>query len=114
MLTRDQMLERSKQKVEKVQVEAWGESVFMRGMTGAERNSLSFFAKDEKSTGKKFIIDPIKYNLGLIARCLCDSDGKRLFADDETDLVGQFPGEVLDVLFAGGQKLSGMDDGKNS
>lgn len=113
MLTRDQMLERSRSSraPEAVQLKSWpGETVFLRGMTGAERNSLLVAAKDEtKSTDKTYVVDQGKYSHELIARCLCDAEGKRLFRDEEAHLVGEFPGNILDELLPIAQRLSGLE-----
>ena len=111
MLTKEQMLERSKRKIEEVKVKAWDdEIVYLRGMTGADRNSFLITAKDHKrSTPKKYVINEAIYAHELVARCLCDENGKRLFSDDESDLVGGFPSEVIDQLMAVAQRLSGLD-----
>jgi hypothetical protein len=115
MLTREQMIEKSKRVVEKVSVTAWGEDVFMRGMTGAERNGLLLTVKDEKkSKGDKFVINQAVYTHELLTRCLCDENGKRLFFDEESAIVGGFPAEVLDELLPVAQRLSGLDEEKNS
>ncbi len=110
MLTKERMLELAKRRVEEVQVKAWGgETVFMRGMTGADRNAFLIRVRDPRSEPGKYIINEATYAHELIARCLCDADGKRLFGEGETAQVGEFPPEVLDELMTVAQRLSGMD-----
>lgn len=113
MLDKERLIAAAKneRKAQEVPLKHWpDESVFMRGMTGAERNSLMAVAKDHKlSTDKKFVIDQSKYQVELITRCLCDENGVRMFKDSESDMVGTLPGEILDELMPVAQELSGLN-----
>ena len=44
----------------------------------------------------------------LVALCLVDADGNRLFGDDEIDQLGEEPSSVLGQLFMVAQKLNGL------
>jgi hypothetical protein len=44
----------------------------------------------------------------LLVRCICDADGKRLFADGDVEQVAGLPARVIDPLFEVAQRLSGM------
>lgn len=105
MLTKEQMLERAKKDLspEEVEIKQWDDSAFVRGMTGAERESLLTKVADESGR-----IDRATYRTELVTRTLCDADGVRLFGDDESALVGSFPGPVLQALADVAQRLSGL------
>ena len=44
----------------------------------------------------------------LVVRCLVDENGERMFADKDTDKIGEVAGDVIDKLWDVARKLSGM------
>lgn len=44
----------------------------------------------------------------LLVRCLCDEQGKRLFADDERDVVAQFDGAAGELLTHAALRVNGL------
>lgn len=64
-------------RVKEVKVPEWGGSVFIKMMSGAERNLLEqeWMSNDEKPT-----LDIV---VALLSLTLCDADGKRLFSTEE-------------------------------
>ena len=91
-------------KTEPVDVPEWGGTVYVRGLTGAQRDSLELDflpAKDGKHRA-------VNVRGRVAAWCVCDENGKRVFADRDADALGQYPAEVLDKINSVAMRLSGM------
>jgi hypothetical protein len=87
-------------------VEVWGGVVYVRGMTGAERDS--FEASIVSIRGNKQDVSLENIRAKLCVRCVCDETGNRLFADNEADLLSGKSAVELQKLFAVAQRLSGL------
>jgi hypothetical protein len=77
---------------EAVDVPEWGGTVFVRGLTGSQRDQLEMDfmpAKDGKPKA-------INVRGRVAAWSVCDEAGKRVFADRDADALGQYPADVLD------------------
>lgn len=93
-----------------------GEPLFVRGLTGTERDEyeasrlrVSF---DPKGRAKREL-DLTNLRARLVAKCLVDADGKRVYADAEVAELGQEPGDILDRLYEQALRLSGLSDEDN-
>src|SRR3972149_8075848 len=100
MLLREQILEQNDIKIEKVFVEEWGDSVFIKVMTTKERdafeNSLDVDSPDkEKSLKAK-----------LAVRCICDDKGNTLFNDKDIPALEAKSGIALNVIASFASKLN--------
>ena len=103
-LTKDQILQADDKRKVEVDVAEWGGKVWLRTMTGAERDSFEqLFSGDSKSN-----LHNVRAK--LLSRVLCDEDGKRLFSDGEVNTLGERSGMVLDRLFDQARELNGMGD----
>lgn len=103
-LSRDDILKVKDLKVEKVQ--AWGGTVYVRGMTGAERDK--FEAGIIRMRGKEQTINLENVRAKLCVLTLCDADGNRLFEDGEVALLADRSAMELQKVFAVAQRLSGI------
>jgi hypothetical protein len=75
-----------------VEVPEWNGSVKIRVMTGTERDRFeSEFVSGNKS------VDMVRAK--LVAKCLCDDEGNRLFAEADIPQLGEKSAAVLDKLF---------------
>jgi hypothetical protein len=94
--------------VERVEVPELGGYVFIRAMSGRERDAW------EKSLivgrGKRASVDTANVRARLTARTLCDEKGERLFSDADADQLGALRVDVLQKLFNVAQRLSGVSD----
>lgn len=86
MLTRDQIF--AAQDIpppEKVDVPEWGGDVYIRVMTGAERNAWDLSTITITGSGKQTKVTPnLKDSRAkLLVLTLCDETGKRLFTDQD-------------------------------
>jgi hypothetical protein len=80
-------------------VPEWGGSVKLRVMTGTERDRFEAeFVNGNKS------VDMVRAK--LVAKCLCDEKGERLFTETEIPQLGEKSAAVLDRLFSECMKLN--------
>ena len=107
-LTRDQILAIDDLPIEQVKIPEWKGSVYMRTLTGKQRDEFEQTAIQRK-TKKGSDIRGLKVK--LVAMCLCNKDGKLLFAgrDDEAKLIEK-SGSALERLSEVAQRLSGLDE----
>jgi hypothetical protein len=92
-----------------VDVDIDGVAYRLREMSGTERDrfEVAAFKEDDKGNRK---VDALYLRGRLVASCLVDEAGTRLFADDEIEqLSGMVPASALNTLFGAAQKLNGLD-----
>ena len=53
-------------------------------------------------------VDPRNFHAKFLVRILCDADGKRLFSDDDVELLSGKSASVLDRLYDVGASLAGL------
>lgn len=82
-----------------LEVPEWGGSVKIRVMTGTERDRF-----EGEFVGNNKSVDMVRAK--LVAKCLCDDDGNRLFTEQEVPQLGDRSAAVLDKLFAACMKLN--------
>jgi len=101
-LTKDQILKAKDVKFVDVDVPEWGGVVFIKTLTGTERDAF-----------EESIIRDGKANLTNIRAKLCvrtivNEKGERLFADNDIAVLGAKSAKALDRIFAAAQKLNGI------
>jgi hypothetical protein len=93
---------------ERVDVPELGGAVFIRAMSGSERDAW------EKSLivgkGKRRDVDTTNVRAKLVCRVACDESGKRLLEDGDAAAIGNLRVDVLNKLFEVAQRLSGVSD----
>lgn len=102
MLDRQAILEADDKRIEKVDVPEWGGHVFVRTLTGAERDA---FERDW--TGADGQVNA-NFRAKLAARAICFEDGKRVFADGDVGPLGEKSSAALDRVFAVAIRLNGL------
>lgn len=94
--------------LERVEVPELGGAVFIRGMSGVERDAW------EKSLligrGKKQTVNTENVRAKLVTRTLCDEQGNRLLDDSDAASLGRLRVDVLQRLFEVAQRLCGVSD----
>jgi len=104
--------------LEKEKVEILGNFVWVRGMTGTERDQWEQSVLYHQKKSKTESYD--QFRASLVARTVCDESGNRLFTDDEIAKVGALPCAIVDKLYSVGARLSAVSQkdeeelGKNS
>lgn len=88
---------------QEVDVPEWGGTVFVRTMTGAERDEFeaSLFGDDDKRTFSNM-------RARLASLTMVDEDGSRLFNSDETAELGKKSSAALDRVFSAAKDLNKM------
>lgn len=99
---RDSILEVPDLPTEKVEIPEWGTALFVRGMTAEERDKFEgVLFKD----GKR---DFSNLRSKLVVLTVVDEFGKRVFKDEDADLLGKKNSTAITKLFTVAQKLSGI------
>lgn len=105
-LSRDAILQAPDTVIEMVSVPEWGGSVYVRSLTGTERDafegSLLVINKGRQS---------IKYEdirAKLVVKTACDMTGVRLFSDADIPEVTKKNAAALQRIFEVAQRLSGL------
>jgi hypothetical protein len=102
-LTRDAILAAEDLKMVPVDVPEWGGRVYVRILTGLERDRR----ENEIWLNRN---KPIKVSLRarLVSLSACTQDGKRLFADSDVVDLGTKSAAALDRIFTAAQKINRM------
>lgn len=101
MLTKDKILAADDLPREKV--ECWGDFVYVRTLTAAERDRWEIRCEDLKTKG---LLSNVRASLLVLV--LCDDTGKLLFTENDALELGKKSGKVLDELFDVARRLNGI------
>jgi len=105
-LTRDQILQANDIEIREVYIPEWKDSVFVRGMTGKERDSYE--ASIVKQRGNNTEINFKNARAKLVALCTVDEQGNRIFNDTDVALLAEKSAKALDRIFTVARELSGI------
>ncbi|WP_119728335.1 hypothetical protein [Thermomonospora amylolytica] len=108
LLTKDQILAADDLTTEDVEVPEWGGTVRVRTLTGAERDR--FEESMAQTRGKSVKTNLANLRARLVALCVVDEDGKRLFSDSEAAALGRKSAAALDRVFEAARKLNRMTE----
>lgn len=88
----------------KVSIKEWGGHVYVRMMTGAERDryEVDMLNRKEKSMSN--------FRAAFLALVICDEQGKRLFNDDQIVALGDKGIRPLNRLWSVAQKLNALTE----
>jgi hypothetical protein len=102
LLTRDAILKAEDLKAETVPVPEWGGEVLVRGLRGSDKDSF----EQGLFVNEKFSAANVRAK--LVARCMVDAEGSRLFSDEEALALGEKSAVALDRVYEVAQRLSGI------
>lgn len=85
-------------KTEKVNVPEWKTDVYLKVLTGTERDAF------EASYGSQERL--ANFRVRFLVLTLCDQDGNRLYDDSQIDLLGKRSSLVLNRLFEHSWKIN--------
>lgn len=83
-------------------VEEWGTTVYLRVISGIERDS---FESEVIGGG---VVNLHNISAKLLVRSLCDENGVRVFDDADSDSLGQQSSRVLRRLYEKAKKLNAI------
>lgn len=98
MLTKEQILGADDSEKMKLNVPEWGGDVFIRVMSGKERDRL------EGTFQGKISYNNVRARIATLV--LCDEEGKLLFSLDDIEALGKKSCAVLDMIFEKAMKLN--------
>lgn len=105
MLTRDSILAIDDLPREKVEVPEWGGDVYVRTLTGTERDAF-----EQSMQGKKNQVNLDNVRARFAVLTICDESGTRLFTHADAKDLGSKSAAALDRVFAVAQRLNGFSD----
>lgn len=106
LLTRDAILQAQDLPTEDVEVPEWGGTVRVRALTGAERDAFEQSVVEMRGKSTRMNLKNIRAK--LVALTVVDEDGKRVFSDEDAELLGRKSAAALNRVFEVAQRLSGL------
>lgn len=88
----------------KVEVPEFGGHVYVRELTGWERDDFEAGCVDRGEEKANYSNVTARF----VALCTCDAEGKRLFTDDDAGQLGDQSNVGLLRIFTAARKLNGM------
>ena len=98
-LTRDAVRDARDQQLERVDVPEWGGHVYVRSMTGADRDEFDALAVRQEIRGMRVLV---------VERTACDEEGVRIFEDGDASWLAEKNAAVLERIFEAGCRVSGI------
>ncbi len=94
--------------IEVVEVPEWGGKVHVKGLGGTERDA--YVKSNLTGKGKNTTSDISNMTAKLVARCMIDEKGERMFNNNEVAELGQKNAAALTRIYRVAVRLSGLDD----
>lgn len=108
-LTRDQILQLTgKRNIQEINIPEWGGTVYVRELTGKERDKLEASVLSTNGNNSKTNAENLRARLVVLA--VVDESGNRLFSDEDAKTVGNLGVKGLQRAFIMAQRLSGLSD----
>jgi hypothetical protein len=106
VLTKADILGASDIQRERVAVAEWGGEVYVKGLSGAERDRFENSIISMRGKDQKINLSNIRAKLASLS--ICDEDGNRLFTDADVQALSRKSAAALQRVFAVAQRLSGL------
>lgn len=106
LLTREQILGTADLLHEDVAVPEWGGSVRVQMLTGAERDA--FEQEIVVRQGKKTQMNLANVRARLVALCMVDDEGQRVFGEADVKALGKKSALALNRVFEVAQRINGL------
>lgn len=101
MLNANEILNTVDFQMRKIDVPAWNTQVWIRTLSGVQRDEIEQLIVDDKRSNLKSLI---------AIYSICDEDGKRFFAKDKLRDMNRKSGKALDRVFAEAMELNQMSE----
>lgn len=106
VLTRDAINAVAKTAPVEFNVPEWGGTVLLRYLPASAKDAYEMWAADiQRRLGLKAVKD---FRSKLVSLCLVDSEGKRLFNDDQIAELAKQPAFIIDRLYQECEKMNHM------
>lgn len=110
-LTADEILSADDLAIERVEVPEWGGHVYVRGLSGTDRDKFesSMIERRQRGRGTQSELKLDNVRAGLVARCIVSSQTKqRIFTDSQIETLGRKSAAALDKVYEVASRLSGL------
>ena len=108
ILSRDNILSAVDLNKELVDVPEWGGSVYVRALSGAERDRFESSIVEQRGKSSRANLANIRAKLAALT--VCDEDGKKLFTNADVSALGEKSAAALNRIFEVARKLSGLGE----
>ena len=105
MLDRTAILQMDDLPKEEVNVTEWGGDLWVRTLTGTERDAFEQSMVQKKN---KPNLNNVRARFAVLT--ICDVNGERLFSDNDAEALGKKSAAALDRVFAVASRLNGFSD----
>lgn len=105
-LSRKQILDTSNEEYAELNVPEWAGTVRLRALKACERDR--FEADSFQGRGEDAQVNLVNMRARLVAMCLVDDHGKRLFTNDEAEALGDKLARPMNRIFTKCQQMNGM------
>jgi hypothetical protein len=103
---REQILGAKDVRMEPVEVPEWGVTVYVRAMGGDDLEAWEVGEYElREKVGERSIL---AFRSRLLAHCLCDADGTRLFKPEDAPALGKRDARALSRLVKVAKRLNGI------
>ena len=103
-LTKDAILAAQDLKTETVKMPEWGGEVIVQTMTGTGKDSFERGCFEDQKNGK------VNVRGRLVAACVVDDKGNRLFAEQDIEALGRKSAKALDRVFDVSARLNAVSE----
>lgn len=114
ILSRDEILSAIDIRIVQVEVPEWGGSVYVRALTGAQRDQYEESLIRWRATKGKQVAATVALGNArakLVSLALVNEDGEPLFTDRDVAALGEKSAAALERVFDVAAKLSGLQPG---
>ena len=108
MSLRDDILSADDLPTTEVEVPEWGVTVFVRAMTGTERDVYESNLIEQKDLPMSKRLANMRAK--LVVLCTVDADGNRIFNDDDINAVGSKSSSAVSRVAVVAQHLNALTD----
>lgn len=108
MQLRDKILGADDLKREKVEVPEWGMTLYVREMTGSERDQYEVGLIEKKDLPMSQRLENMRAR--LVVLCVVDDKGNRVFSDEDIEAVGGKNAQALTRLTDAAQVINKLSD----
>jgi len=109
LLNKQAILDVQDIEIEKVEVPEWGGYVFVKGMSGLERDTFEASIVQQRGNNSK--VNMVNIRAKLASATICDKSGVRMFNDKDVSELGKKSANALQRVFDVAQRLSGITGG---
>ena len=90
----------------KLTIPQWGGDVFIRTMSGCERDQFEASCAQGRGKNKEANLENIRARLAVLT--VCDESGMRLFNAKDVEALGKKSAAALDLIFDASRKANGL------